>query len=62
MTNDDEMVRVILVLKRGGDMTTDVRAAGQVSPPALTTLVTGMAARLMHSFAECDVPVWKDKK
>ncbi len=55
MTNDDEMVRVILILKRGGDMSTDVRVSGQVEPPAVSTLVAGMAARLLHGFASDDV-------
>jgi len=51
MRNEDEMVRVTVVLTRGGDMRTHVVAAGQVEPPALNTLVAGMAARLMHSFS-----------
>ena len=55
MNNDDEMVRVTLILKRGGDMQTDVRCAGQVNPPMVQTLVAGMAARLMYGFAQDDI-------
>lgn len=62
MTNDDEMVRVTLVLTRGGDMRTDVIAAGQVDPPALQTLVTGMAARLMYGFATDDIVKFQEPK
>ena len=55
MTNEDEMVRVTLILTRGGDMRTDVILAGQVEPPAINTLVAGMAARLLHGFASDDI-------
>jgi hypothetical protein len=55
MTNEDEMVRVIIILKRGGDMTMDVRASGHVSPPSINTIVAGMAARVMHGFASDDL-------
>ena len=54
-SNDDEMVRVTLILTRGGDIRTDVIAAGQVEPPSINTLVAGMAARLLHGFASDDI-------
>ena len=51
MNETDEMVRVTLIMNRRGDIWSEVKASGQVSPPIVHTLVAGMAARLMHNIS-----------